>query len=151
MATFIYSVSNPQPDHVDEVLKGSPYIKFTGDAAEFVKSDGTTVPLQGNPVNTYTQTYATADRTHAARQAAAVTNNVTGTPDAIIVDITDPADTPASADALRDDLVANALAEIRANFADVADILEKLRADQVDTAQLLNAVIDDLQTAEILD
>ena len=58
----------------------------------------------------------------------------TGGGDTIAV-ITDPADTPASADALRDDLVANSLPEIRDAISTLADkmnsILTKLEATDV--------------------
>lgn len=46
-----------------------------------------------------------------------LTDNSAGTPDDTLVAMPDPADTPASADALRDDLVANALPAIRDNIA----------------------------------
>lgn len=93
----------------------------------------------------YTQTYSTADRTHAARTAAALTNSTGQTPDTTIENVPDPADTPASADALRDDLVANTLPAIERSLADLADMINKVRADSEDTAQLVNAIADDLQ------
>ncbi len=55
-------------------------------------------------------------------QASAVpdlTDNSAGTADDTIQALTDPADAPASADALRDDLVANLIPELRNNIADL--------------------------------
>ena len=55
-------------------------------------------------------------------QAAAsvnLTDSTTGTADDTVAAIPDPADTPASADALRDDLVANTLPAIRNDLADI--------------------------------
>lgn len=67
----------------------------------------------------YTQTYATADKTHAARTAAAV-----------------------------GDLVATSGgwgASSEVNFDKISDAIDKLVADQADTAQIVNSLIDDLQ------
>lgn len=59
---------------------------------------------------------------HVAVQAAiaSLADNTAGTADNTLAAIPDPADTPASADALRDDLVANALPAIRNDLADLA-------------------------------
>lgn len=110
----------------------------------FMSGDGMTLPAA------YTQTFATADRTHAARTAVALTDSSGGTANTTVQALTDPADTPASADALRDDLVANLIPQLRNNYADLADQHNKLVADLADTAELLNSVIDDLQTRRIL-
>lgn len=60
----------------------------------------------------------------------ALTDNLTGdAANGTIADITDPADAPASADALRDDLVANALAEIRAMGKELAAKSNSLRTN----------------------
>lgn len=76
------------------------------------------------PVGNEGQQAAIAD-VDLALNAGAVGNGVTQA-------IPDPADTPATADALRDDLVANALPAIRNNIADVGkklnDTLAALRA-----------------------
>jgi len=72
----------------------------------------------------YTQTYATADKTHAARTAAAI-----------------------------GDLVATSGgwgASTEANFDKISDAIDKLVADQQDTAKLVNAILDDLQTLGLL-
>ena len=59
---------------------------------------------------------------------AALTDNTTGTANDTLEAIPDPADTPADADALRDDIVANALPAIRNNFADLAAKVNELIA-----------------------
>lgn len=116
--------------------------------------DGSEVGFYGvTPVarpGAITQTYATADKTHAARTAAALTDNSGGSADTTLAAIPNPADTPVTADSLRDDIVANDLPPIRNNFADLADQINKLRNDQLDTAQIVNAVIDDLQSQGLL-
>lgn len=93
----------------------------------------------------YTQTYATADKTHANPTAAALTDNTTGTANTTLQALPDPTDTPATADALRDDLVANLIPALRNNYADLADQHNKVVADIADVKQLVNSLIDDLQ------
>jgi hypothetical protein len=66
----------------------------------------------------------------AAAQAAdisALTDNSAGSADNTIAAMPNPTDTPASADALRDDIVANLLPPIRNNFADVASQINDIR------------------------
>lgn len=86
--------------------------------------------------------------------SAIMTGSTGGTADGAWQSIPDPADTPASADALRDDLVANALPAIRNNLAETAAQFALVRAALVvildsitslgDTA---NAIIDDLEAS----
>ena len=70
--------------------------------------------------------YAWADMALAATQSDAVTTHA----------ITDPADAPATADALRDDLVANAIPEIEGMLNALGTII--------------NALVDKLQTAKLM-
>jgi len=93
----------------------------------------------------YTQTYSTADKTHAARTAAALTDSISGSVGTTLAAIPDPSDSPATADALRDDLVANVLPKIRDALSSIADQVNKLRDDGLDTSQVVNALIDDIQ------
>lgn len=75
----------------------------------------------------YTQTYATADKTHAAPTAATLTlADGAGTNDNTIGAITDNASTIAA-------------------VQELADEINKLVADVADVKQLVNSVIDDLQ------
>lgn len=81
----------------------------------------------------YTQTYSTADRTHAAATAAALTvTDGAGTNDGTI-----PAIGTGGASADQADVIAA--------VQELADQINKLVADQLDTKQLVNAIIDDLQ------
>ncbi len=94
--------------------------------------DGSTVGFYGvTPVSrpsAYTQTFSTADKTHAARTAAALSVSV-GTADGTVADV---------GGAFNQTTLNN-------NFRDVADAYNALRADLADTAALVNAIIDDLQ------
>ena len=87
----------------------------------------------------YTQTYATADRTIAARTAAAITNNTGGT-----VSTTFAAITAGAAYAQAD------MTAVKNALASIADQFNKLRNDHLDTTQGLNSVIDDGQTLGLL-
>jgi hypothetical protein len=82
----------------------------------------------------YTQTYAIATRTHAARTAQALTDNSGGTAADTIPDV------PA---AYEEATVANIIASL-------VDEINKLRADQINTAQVLNQALDDLQANGLL-
>jgi hypothetical protein len=55
-------------------------------------------------------------------------NLVSGTANNALEALANPTDSPATADALRDDLVANLLPALRNNFADLASKVEELRA-----------------------
>jgi hypothetical protein len=74
--------------------------------------------------------YGTAP-TAQASASADLTDNSGGTANDTVQALTDPGDSPATADALRDDLVANLIPELRNNFADVTakvnDVLTALR------------------------
>lgn len=58
----------------------------------------------------------------------ALTNSTGLTPDDTIASIPDPADTPLSADILRDDLVTNVFPVIEANLADLAGKVNEIIA-----------------------
>lgn len=71
------------------------------------------------------------------RQAVvALTDNTSGTANDTLQAIPDPADAPATADALRDDLVANALPAIRNDFADLAAKVNAIRTALVNLGLL---------------
>lgn len=129
---------------------------------------GTGDPIDGTPsqaktalgiatAQTYTQTYATADRTHANPTASTLTDSTGATPNTTIENV--PAATgdaggaatvSAAADVATVASVNTALTAIENSLSDLADQINKLIADHADTKQLLNAVIDDLQTAGIV-
>lgn len=81
----------------------------------------------------YTQTFATADKTHAARTATVLTDNSAGTANTTIQALSDGT------------TYANDVAAIRNNFADLAASNNAIIVDLADTASVLNSLIDDLQ------
>lgn len=128
---------------------GQQPIRLHPDAIEGFGGSGDTLGFFGaTPVakrSAYTQTFSTADKTHANPTAVALTDNTAGTANTTLQACPDPADTPASADALRDDIVANLMPALRNNFADLAASDNALIVDLADVKALLNSVIDDLQ------
>ena len=91
------------------------------------------VAAVGQP-SAYTQTYSTNTKTHSARTAQTLTDNSGGSADTTIAQITqaanaESADIGPTADAI----------------ADLAAQVNNLLTDQQNTAQVLNAIIDDLQ------
>jgi hypothetical protein len=76
----------------------------------------------------YTQTYATADKTHAALTAAALTHSV-GTADGTVADV---------GASFSQTILNN-------NFRDLSTQVNNLVTDLTDVKQLVNALIDDLQ------
>lgn len=82
----------------------------------------------------YTQTFATADKTMAARTAAALTNNTGGTVSTTLAAIT------AGAAYTQADMLA-----VKNALASLADQVNKQRTDDLDTANVVNSLIDDLQ------
>lgn len=88
----------------------------------------TTLTVASAPA--YTQTYSAASRTHAARTAAALGNGTGVASDTTIEAVSDAAS--------------------NRNFSDLVDMMNKLRADLENTAQVLNALIDDLQARGLL-
>lgn len=98
----------------------------------------------------YTQTFSNSSRTHNASVAVTLTNSVSGTTDDTVQALTDPADAPTDADALRDDLVTNLIPELRNNFAELTEQYNNLQGDLENTRQVLTQVIDDLQLYGLL-
>lgn len=82
----------------------------------------------------YTQTFATADKTMAARTAATLTNNTGGTVSTTLAAIT------AGAAYTQADMTA-----VKNALASLADQVNKIRTDDLDTANVVNSLIDDLQ------
>ncbi len=62
---------------------------------------------------------------------AALTDSSAGTANTTVQALADPTDSPATADALRDDLVANLLPALRNNFADLTARCNELRTELV--------------------
>lgn len=70
---------------------------------------------------------------------AALTNSTAGTYDGTLQALSDPADTPASVDALRDDLVANLIPQLRNNFTELFTLLDAIRTALVNTGLIKGA------------
>lgn len=81
----------------------------------------------------YTQTYSTADRTHAALTSATLTHGV-GTADGTVDDVG----------------AAFNQTTLNNNLKEFSTQVNALRVDLTDLKQLVNALIDDLQAAGIL-
>lgn len=81
----------------------------------------------------YTQTFATAERTHAARTATARTvGTLSGTANGAM-------------EAVGDTMAGNVGPAISNNFQELFETINALIVDVADTASVLNAVVDDLQ------
>lgn len=81
----------------------------------------------------YTQTFATADRTHAARTATARTvGTLSGTANGAM-------------EAVGDTMAGNVGPAISNNFQELFETVNAIIVDLADTAALVNAVVDDLQ------
>ena len=139
------SASDSAKFYVSGKISASGEVEINGD----LNHDGSNVGFYGvTPAarpSAYTQNYNTASRTHAARTASTLTDNSAGTANTTIEALPDPADTPLTADILRDDLVTNLIPALRNNIADLAAQINALKADGDNTAQVLNSSIDDRQ------
>jgi hypothetical protein len=137
--------------HVDGDVKITGAIELDG----ALNHDGSTAGFFGvtpaSRPSAYTQSYSTANKTHAARTAATLTDNTgqsaVGTLPQIDVQI-QPGGAPGQG-ADPNGLNA-ALGSIAVAVASLAAQVNKLIADQADTAQIVNSVIDDLQTLGLL-
>lgn len=117
-----FGAGGVKADLVDESTAGSG-VKVGGTGIK-VGFHGTAPAAQGSA---YTQTYATADKTHAAPTAATLTvSDGEGTNDNTIGAIT-------------------ADASVIAAVQEIADEINKLVADVADVKHIVNSVIDDLQ------
>lgn len=147
----IFEVENSSA--VDQFTVSNSGKAFVAGEAEIdgaINHDGSEVGFYGVTPATrpaaYTQTYSAATRTHSNPTASALTDNSGGTANTTVQALTDPANTPLTADDLRDDLVANLIPEIRNNFADLAAQINALIVDVANAKQVLNQAIDDQQT-----
>lgn len=89
----------------------------------------------------YTQTYSTANKTHAARLAGTAPAITAYAPPA-----TGGGITVTSIAATDLDTASAALDTLNAEVSSLRDMVENLRLDQTDTAQVVNSIIDDLET-----
>lgn len=136
--------------YVSGKLSTSGEAEINGD----LNHDGSNVGFYGiSPAarpSAYTQTYSTVTRTHSNPTASVLTDNSGGTANTTVQALTNPADAPLTADALRDDLVANLIPELRNNIADLTAQINALIIDLANAKQVLNQVIDDHQSNGLL-
>ncbi len=81
--------------------------------------DATNVVAVGGTTGAETLGFFGATLVTQPADVGALTDNLSGTTDGTMQALTDPADAPASVDALRDDLVANLIPELRNNLAEL--------------------------------
>lgn len=112
--------------------------KLDDDATHFLDGDGAWNDPLSRSINTYTQTYSTADRTHANMTSVELSDGTGGSKDNTLSEVTDQSETT-------DNSVIND------NFAELAEELNALRNDVIDLKQLVNAIIDDLQSVSLID
>lgn len=116
--------------------------------------DGSNVGLYGvaptTRPTTYTQTYSTADKTHANLTAADLTDNTGQTPDSTLENVPDAVAAAVDGTAAQLTSVNTSFAAIERNISDLGKIADALLVDLTDLKQLVNSVIDDLQALGIL-
>lgn len=105
----------------------------------------------------YTQTYSTADRTHANPTGVTLTDSTGVTPNTTIENVPAATGDAGGASFVSDpsavatvSSVNTSLTAIENSLSDLADQHNKIVADMADLKQLVNALIDDLQTAGII-
>lgn len=151
------TLSSPTDDQLDVEVGGVDVVVMTAsaitlaDAVDIAVSETTGTKIgtatgqklgffNAAPVaqrSAYTQTFSTADKTHANPTAAAHTYPASGNLfDAVAADLLIN---------IRDDSTANAVADAVVNIKSLADNLNQLIADVADAKALINSVIDDLQ------
>lgn len=110
-----------------------------GDHGRKIVNAQTAAELAGVLSNvTFTQTYSTASATHANLTSATLTDNTAGTANTTLQAISDGT------------TWANDVAAVRNNFADLAASNNAIIADLTNAKQVLNKVIDALQSAGIV-
>ena len=107
------------------------------DAGKLMKLDtgGYIHPSLIETGSSITQTYSTTTTTHAAREATSMSDGTGGTAGAGMGQIFDTSASDQSS-------------QLNDNFATIAEMHNELRNDQLNTAQLLNQLIDDLQVGK---
>jgi hypothetical protein len=136
------------PNADNSLNLGSATRFYAGVFARIIKSDATGVTFGASTdkfgwwgaaavvrdATAFTQTYATASHTHTARTASTLTDNTGGTADTTLQSIG----------------VVYSQTEVRNNFADLAAQVNNLKTDSENTAQVLNALLDTLQSYGIV-
>lgn len=127
---FIFANGTSTDACSEATLIGSPVYAFDdhtvydNDASGTLKVAGLFMGME--PDGTV-RVYVSSHRMAAAATITALTDNSAGTANNTIEAMANPTDSPATADALRDDLVANLLPAVRNNFADLAAKVNEIR------------------------
>jgi hypothetical protein len=106
-------------------------IAVLGGTPDFATLKVLTVPASPSniTVSRAAESNVVGDNVIASLTAAVLTDNSGGTADATLALIPVITDSPATADALRDDIVANVVPVLKNNFADLAAMVNKNTAD----------------------
>ena len=141
------------------LLATDPGLEFsTGLRAKIKAASGVTRDSDGLSVNTSdlqadTSTYGTVKQQTLIADQTVLTDSSGGTSGsgtiaAIGIVVTDPADTPADADALRDDLVANTIPSIETELTNLRNAVATLAAYSTTIEDKINAMIAAEKTAD---
>lgn len=106
-----------------QVYSADDHTIYDNDASGTLKPAGL---FAGMEPDGRVRVFVSALAAHPSITITALTDNSAGTANNTIQAMADPTDSPATADALRDDLVANLLPAIRNNFADLAAKVNEL-------------------------
>lgn len=123
------------------------YLHLNGAGDSFLLATSAFIRIEGNatglgffgvtPVarpSAYTQTYATATKTHSNPTSATLTDSTTGTPDTTVADVG----------------LIFSQATLNNNFADLIAQINALRNDVINVKGVLNSVVDDHQALGLL-
>jgi hypothetical protein len=130
--TITFSGAIATTEHVD-IDADSKALRLGADQDATILYDGTDLQINPKAVGTGKMTVAGVVNTTESYQVdgtkvvgnqesaiPSLTDNSGGTANDTVQALTDPVDTPLTADILRDDLVANLIPELRNNYADIA-------------------------------
>jgi hypothetical protein len=127
---FIFANGTSTDACSEATLIGSPVYAFDDHTVYDNDASGTLAVaglFMGMEPDGTVRVYVSSHRMAAAATIAALTDNSAGTANNTIQALPDPTDTPATADALRDDLVAVLIPALRNNFADLAAKVNEIR------------------------
>lgn len=131
--TFLFTNGTSTDACSDATLIGSPvymyddHTVYDNDASGTLQVAGLFMGMEPGATAPKVRVYVSSHRMAPAATIAALTDNSAGTANNTIQALPDPTDTPADADALRDDLVAVHWPVLRNNFADLAAKINEIR------------------------
>jgi hypothetical protein len=127
---FIFANGTSTDACSEATLIGSPVYAFDDHTVYDNDASGTLAVaglFMGMEPDGTVRVYVSSHRMAAAATITALTDNSAGTANNTIQALPDPTDTPATADALREDLVAVLIPALRNNFADLAAKVNEIR------------------------